>query len=162
MNKSLLAKWNWRLATEDNPPWKKLIKIKYGLEAGEWFSEEPKESFGVGLWKDIGKEGQQMKHDCKLALGNEGRIIFWEDKRHRENQLCNLFPTLYAITASKGKIIGEVWESSRGEGGWNLRFFRSFNDWEMDEAQRLINPISGRSVRQREEDKISWDVDKKD
>ena len=70
LNKSLLVKWNWRLAIEDNPSWKKLIKIKYGLEAGEWFLEEPKGSFGVGLWKDIRKEGQQMKHDCKLVLGN--------------------------------------------------------------------------------------------
>ena len=32
LNKSLLGKWNWRLATEDNPSWKKLIKLKYGLE----------------------------------------------------------------------------------------------------------------------------------
>ena len=58
-------------------------------------------------------------------------------------------------------MIREVWESSRGEGGWNLRFFRPFNDWVLDEAQRLINSISGSSVRQRLEDKILWDVDKK-
>ena len=64
---------------KDNPPWKKLIKLKYGLEVGEWFSEDPKGSFGVGLWKDIRKEGQQTKHDCKLVLGNGGRIRFWED-----------------------------------------------------------------------------------
>ena len=70
LEKSLLGKWNWRLATEDNPPWKKLIKLKYGLEVGEWFSKEPKGSFRVGLWKDIRKEGQQMKQDCKLVLGN--------------------------------------------------------------------------------------------
>ena len=28
-------------------------QTKYGLEVGEWFPEEPKGSFGVGLWKDI-------------------------------------------------------------------------------------------------------------
>ena len=44
-----LGKWYWRLATEDNSPWKKLIKLKYGLEVGEWFSKDPKGSFGVGL-----------------------------------------------------------------------------------------------------------------
>ena len=107
------------------------------------------------------KASQQMKHDCKLVLGNGGRIRFWVDKWNGENPLCNLFPTLYAITASKGKMIGEVWESLRGEGGWNLRFFRPFNDWELDEAQRLISFISGNSVRQRVEDTILWDVDKK-
>ena len=70
-------------------------------------------------------------------------------------------PNPYAITASKGKMIGEVWESLRGEGGWNLRFFRSFSDWELDEAQSLISSISGSGVRQRVEDKILWDVDMK-
>ena len=58
-------------------------------------------------------------------------------------------------------MINEVWESLRGEGGWNLRFFKLFNDWELDEAQRLISSISGSSVRQRVEDKILWDVNKK-
>ena len=31
LKKSLLGKWNWKLATEDNPMWKNLIKLKYGL-----------------------------------------------------------------------------------------------------------------------------------
>ena len=56
LNKSLLGKWNRRLGVEDNPPWKYLIKLKYGLEEGSWFSLEPKGSFGVGLWKDIRSE----------------------------------------------------------------------------------------------------------
>ena len=49
-----------------------------------------------------------MKHDCKLVLGNGDRIRFWEDKWNGENPLCNLFPTIYVITTSKGKMIGEV------------------------------------------------------
>ena len=41
LNKSLLGKWNWRLAIEDNPPWKDQIKLKYGLEegGGSWWSQ---------------------------------------------------------------------------------------------------------------------------
>ena len=56
LNKSLLRKWNWRLAVEDNPSWKDLIKLKYGLEEKGWFSTEPKGSFRAGLWKDIRRE----------------------------------------------------------------------------------------------------------
>ena len=63
LNKSLLGKWNWRLAMEDKPPWKILIKVKYGLEAGDWFSKKPKGSFGVGVWKDIRREAQLLKQD---------------------------------------------------------------------------------------------------
>ena len=83
LNKSLLGKWKWRLAVD---PWKNLTKLKYGLEEGGWFSAKPKVSFGVSLWKDIRREAQQQKQDCKLILGNGDRIRFWEDKWCEENQ----------------------------------------------------------------------------
>ncbi|RVX04898.1 hypothetical protein CK203_019317 [Vitis vinifera] len=28
--------------------------------------------------------------------------------------------------------VEEVWDQNFGQGGWNLRFFRAFNDWELD------------------------------
>ena len=34
----------------------------------------------MGLWKDIRREAQQLKQDCKLMLGDGGWIRFWEDK----------------------------------------------------------------------------------
>ena len=137
LNKSLLRKWDWRLAVEDNSSWKDLIKLKYGIEERGWFSAEPKGSFGVGLWKDIRREAQQLKQNYKLMLGDWGQIIFWEDKWCREFPLCDQFPTLYAMAASKGAKVGEVWDTTRGEGGWNLRFTRPFNDWEMKVHDKL-------------------------
>ena len=41
-------------------------------------------------------------------------------------------------------------------GGWNLRFIRPFNDWELEETQRLISLISSRNISQGEKDKIFW------
>ena len=129
---------------EDDPPWKDVIKLKYGLEEGGWFSAEPKGSFGVGLWKDIIREAQQLKQDCKLMLGDGGRIRFREDKWCGGISRCDQFPKLYAMTASKGAKVGEVLDTTRGEGGWNLRFIRPFNNWEMEEIQRLISLISNK------------------
>ena len=60
--------------------------------------------------------------------------------------MCDQFPTLYAMAASKGAKVGEVWDTTRGEGGWNLRFIKPFNDWEMEEIQRLINLISSKNI----------------
>ena len=57
--------------------------------------------------------------------------------------------------------MGEVWNTTRGKGGWNLRFIRPFNDQEMEEIQRLINPISSKNISQSERYKIFWLVDKK-
>ena len=55
---------SWQVELEagygGQPPWKDLIKLKYELEDGGWFSVEPRGSFGVGLWKDIRKEAQQL------------------------------------------------------------------------------------------------------
>ena len=72
LNKAFRDKWNWRHIVEDNSTWKNLINMKYGLEEGGWFSKEPKRSFGVGLWKDIRREAQQLKQDCKFILGDGG------------------------------------------------------------------------------------------
>ena len=76
------------------------------------------------------------------------------------NPLCDLFPTLHAVADSKGAKVGEVWESLRGAGGWNLRFIIPFNDWEMEETQRLISLISSKKLP-RGKGTICWIVDKK-
>ena len=75
--------------------------------------------------------------------------------------MCDQFPTLYAMAASKGAKVGEVWDTTRGKGGWNLRFIKPFNDWEMEEIQRLISLISSKNISHRERGKIFWLVDKK-
>ena len=61
---------------------------------------------------------------------------------------------LYAMATSKGVKVGEVWDTTRGEGGWDLRFTKPFNDWEMEEIQRLINLISSTKISQGERDKF--------
>ena len=60
-----------------------------------------------------------------------------------------MFPSLYALADSKRAMVVEVWDTTRGEGIWNPRFTRSFNDWEIDEVQNFINLISKKK-------KISW------
>ena len=62
----------------------------------------------MGLWKDIRREAQQLKQDCKLMLGDGCRIRFWEDKWCEEFPLCDQFPVLYAMAASKGAKVGGV------------------------------------------------------
>ena len=100
----------------------------------------------MGVWKDIRREAHQLKQGCKFILGDEGRIRFWEDKWCGRNPLCEMFPMLYALVDSKGAMVWEVWNSTRGECGWNLRFFISFNDWELEETQNFISLISSNRV----------------
>ena len=46
--------------------------------------------------------------------------------------------------------MGEVWETTGDGGGWNMRSIRTFNDWELEETQRLISLISSRNISQGE------------
>ena len=108
----------------------------------------------MSLWKDIRREAQQLKQDCKLIMGDGDCIRFWEDKWCGENPLCASIPTFYAIVASRGAKVGEVWKTTRDGGGWNLRFIRPFNDLELEETQRLMSLISSRNISQGEKDKI--------
>ena len=75
--------------------------------------------------------------------------------------MCASFPTLYAVATSKGAKVGEVWETTWDGGGSNLRFIRPFNDWELEETQRLISLISTKNISQGEKNKIFRLVDKK-
>ena len=114
----------------------------------------------MSIWKDIRREAQQLKQDCNLILGYGDRFIFWEDEWCGENPLSASFPTLYAIAASKGAKVGEVWKTIGDGRGWNLRFIRPFNDWELEETQRLISLISSRNISQGEKENFFWLVDK--
>ena len=71
-----------------------------------------------------------------------------------------LFSSLSTMADSKGAMVGELWENQRGEGTWNPRFFRPFNDWEMEAAQNFINLIRKGKVSQGGRDRIFWKVDK--
>ena len=48
-NKALLGKWNWIFAREENSIWRNIISLKYGMEEEGWFSNTPRDSYGVGL-----------------------------------------------------------------------------------------------------------------
>ena len=60
-NKALLGKWKWRFALEENSVWRNIIRLKYGMEDGGWFSNTSRGSHGIVLWKDIFKEVIHMR-----------------------------------------------------------------------------------------------------
>ena len=41
---------------DDNTLWKDIIRLTYVAKEGGWFSQDPRSSYGVGLWKGIRKE----------------------------------------------------------------------------------------------------------
>ena len=80
LNRALLCKWNWRFANERENFWRHVISRKFGEEEGGWVSREVRESYGVGFWKEIRKEGALMQNKVVFSVGNGRRVKFWKDK----------------------------------------------------------------------------------
>ena len=55
----------------------------------------------------------------------------------------------------RNATVNEVWDSSLGQGGWNLRFSRDFNDWELDLIGDLFNMLRDFRISS-EEDSVLW------
>lgn len=62
-----------------NATWRKIISLKYGYKDGGWYSRSPRVSYWFSLWKNIKKEAVQQQQNCSLVVGNDSKIIFWED-----------------------------------------------------------------------------------
>ena len=43
------------------------------------FTRTSRQSYGVGLWKEINKEAMQLIQDCLFEIGERSRVRFWED-----------------------------------------------------------------------------------
>ena len=52
--------------------------------------------------------------------------------------------------------MAEVWDALGAEGGWNPRFVRCFNDWEMDMVQSFIDTISNKRILPSIKDRLMW------
>ncbi|RVW87985.1 hypothetical protein CK203_033887 [Vitis vinifera] len=114
LNKALLGKWVWRFAIDRDDLWKQVIVAKYGQEGLGWRAKKAYGTIGVGVWKEIWKES---------------------------NWLAQSFPHLYAMASHRNATVEEMWDQNFGQGGWNLRFLRDFNDWEMEMIGKLLHVL---------------------
>ncbi|RVW98823.1 LINE-1 reverse transcriptase-like [Vitis vinifera] len=128
LNKALLGKWIWRFAYDKDDLWKQVITTKYGQEGHGWRAKRAYGAFGVGVWKEIWKETDWLSQN---------------------------FPHLFVMAAHRNATVEEMWDQNFGQGGWNLRFLRDFNDWEMDMIGNLLHVLRDYKPSM-EEDSVCW------
>ncbi|KAJ9698913.1 hypothetical protein PVL29_007804 [Vitis rotundifolia] len=155
LNKALLGKWVWRFAIEKDSLWKKVLVVKYGQEGLGWRTNEVRGLYGVGVWKEILKEACWCWDKFQFKVGKGTKIKFWIDHWCGNATLSQIFPQLSSLDDQKNATINEVWDSSFGQGGWNLRFSRDFNDWELDLIGELLNLLRDCKIT-LEEDSVYW------
>ena len=91
-------------------------------------------------------------------MGEGTRIRFWHDRWIEDNTLKDLYPELYVCSAVKDACISEVlWIL---EGGtvrvWDLRVFRTFEDWQLAASYSLLQLIQTRIPRDDRSDTLCW------
>ena len=127
LNEALLGKWIWRFAIEKDNLWKVLL-VKYGQEGLGWRTNEVRGTLEVGVWKEILKEANWCWDNIQFKVGKGTKIKFWTDHWCGNAALSQIFPQLFALAVHRNATVNEVWDSNFGQGGWNLRFSRDFND----------------------------------
>ena len=50
----------------------------------------------------------------------------------------------------------EFWETIGPGGGWNFRFARPFNDWEMEGVQSFLSTVSAKRISPQLRDRFRW------
>ena len=155
LNKALLGKWVWRYAYEKENLWKRVIGVKYGQEGCGWRTKDVCGPYGVGLWKEIMKEADWCWESIVFKVGKGTRILFWMDKWCGNEALSQMFPQLFTLAGNRNAKASEVWDSSLGQGGWNLRLARDFNDWELEQIGNMLNLLKDFRTS-TEEDAVRW------
>ena len=59
------------------------------------------------------------------------------------------------MAAHRNATVEEMWDQNVGQGGWDLRFMRDFNDWELDMVDNLLYVLRGYKPT-LEEDSVYW------
>ena len=115
-----------------------------------------REGHGVGLWKEIRKEGSLLHNKIVFSMGDGRRVRFWKDKWCGSDALCNSFPSLYALAASKEAWVAEIWDSTSEEGDWNPWSSKPFNDWQVEMVERFLLKIQGKRLISDLENRVLW------
>ncbi|WMV33005.1 hypothetical protein MTR67_026390 [Solanum verrucosum] len=128
-NKSLLLKWLWRLAADEQGLWKEIIIARYGRE-GPWTTQEVKTPYERGLWRTIRNQWQKMWGNFVIKLGNGRKTMFWNDVWVGQTPLRQQFPNIYNLNQQKLATILEFYNTL--EQAKSLNFEEDKLLWKLD------------------------------
>jgi hypothetical protein len=96
-NQALLGKWLWRFAKEREALWRLVIEVKYGSLRGGWCSAEVVGSYGVRVWKYIGRGWDNFYKFVRLEVGDGYNVQFWHDLWCGDRPLKLCYPALFSV-----------------------------------------------------------------
>lgn len=163
-NHALLGKWLWRITTEGDRLWVRLLKEKYGV-----VGEEDKCSVRLQSrwWRDIqnlekegcGYQPKWFSDGVKKSVGNENNTLFWIDKWVDGGPLRERFGRLFSLSMDKNGMVSDLIRGGNEVGVFKWRWRRELFQWELEPVGELENIISLAGFKRDGEDKWVWGKD---
>ncbi|KAJ0752293.1 putative RNA-directed DNA polymerase [Helianthus annuus] len=112
INVSLLSKWGWRLKTEGNKLWARVVEAIHNTRLN-WDFLPFRRSMG-GVWCNIAKvlskstvEGRPLRNFFRSKVGNGANTSFWLDPWLCNEPLKDVFPELFKIEKEKRCLVAD-------------------------------------------------------
>ena len=105
MNQALLAKWLWKLETE-NGLWQTVIRNKY--VKGRCISGIRRKPGDSQFWSGVLSVKNIFYKYCKKYIGNGENTRFWEDWWVDDKPLKDRCPRIYNLCREKNVIVAFV------------------------------------------------------
>ncbi|XP_071738760.1 uncharacterized protein [Rutidosis leptorrhynchoides] len=162
-NLALLGKWWWRLKTETNALWVKIIRSIYGSCGGLEMISDVHHSSSTSTWSNIVLVGSSLdnlgiafKSSFVRVVGENSIASFWNEHWIGNDKLSTSFPRLFRLENTKDVVIKDrvkkvdsgilaTWDWSREPTGRT-----------MTELQGLMELLSGFQFGDYKTDSWSW------
>ena len=109
-------------------------------------------TYGTSLWRTIRNLSPKLRGNCKIKIGNGVNASFWEDNWLELGSLKTLFPDVFILNQQERATVAEVWSNQ----GWNLRFRRPFNDWEIQRVVEFYRTLEQFREGNNVQDCLEW------
>lgn len=156
-NNSLLMKWLWSFASQEQSLWKEIIRTRYGME-NWWITKATTQPYDTGLWRSIRNLWPKLINNCKIKVGDGRKTLFWEESWVGQGTLKDSFPDLLLLSLQEKVTVKEM----RDHHGWNFRFRKPLNGWEMNKMAEFLNTQEQCKNFNTNEDQLDWIPDKQD
>uniref|UniRef100_J3MDK7 Reverse transcriptase zinc-binding domain-containing protein n=1 Tax=Oryza brachyantha TaxID=4533 RepID=J3MDK7_ORYBR len=157
MNSSLLAKWIFKLESNDSSLCMMVLRNKYMSNSG-FFQGHARGKMFSFFWKGLHSiKAWVLRGATEVGIGNH--IYFWRDVWLNSVSLKTLYPFLYEICNQKEILVKDVLE----EGLQILTFRRAFSITDFAQWNELCALIDNLNIlsQERAEDNLVWALDNK-
>lgn len=165
LNFALLGKWRWRLKTEEQRLWVRVLHEKYGAYGGV---EKTTERMYSGWWKSLlslEKENSGFRREwfsaaIKRVVGNGTKTQFWTDNWMDDGDCLRVrFSRLFSLSLDKAGNVADIVGWRDGEIEWNWKWRRGMFQWKADQLNDLQVLVEHAGLKGEGTDRWVWKKD---